>query len=473
MFLSIAVAVVVREVERKALEVSEISVPASLAETGLTPSVAAHRLVDAMQATARAVRAETSHRPTAELEGSTPDLHLPASGLSVRGIAALISNLMGWPQHRLSGEIIISGEQMRLRLRLGQHGVIADIKAPASEGADALLLRAAPEIFRIYAPRLYAWHIAQSEAEEEDIRNRLIVLRRRTNDDDAVSTIDYLIARSLIRSGLVEDALELLRPIVAEQPQRAAGHFGQAMALLAHGDLEGAVAAQRRGIALDPMAAWAHISIAVMLRELGRFDEAMAAAREAQRLDEDDRDGLTEESHVLRRMGRLHEAATMARRALAIDPEFAPAHAALGHTRLDQNDARAALAAFETALRLSPRLADGHAGQGITLAAMGRHADALEALSRAAVLDGMDYRALHAKAGLLALNDQWAEALDVYDAAIRRAPRVARLHEGRGVTLAQLGRRMEAVQALQTAVALGLEDPAAHQLLREMETTPG
>jgi tetratricopeptide (TPR) repeat protein len=119
------------------------------------------------------------------------------------------------------------------------------------------------------------------------------------------------------------------------------------------------------------------------------------------------------------------------------------------------------------------RLADGHAGQSITLAAMGRHADALEALDRAAVLDAMDYRALHAQAGLPALNEQWSEALDVYDAAIRRAPRVARLHEGRGVTLAQLGRRMEAVQALQTAVALGIEAPAARRSLRQMETTPG
>ncbi len=472
-FGGLAIFMVVREATREPIEVTEISVPSALADTGLTSTVAAHRLLDAINATSRAVRSDQTHRPSAELEGSEPDLNIPAAGLSLHGLAALLRNLMGWPQRRLSGEITTVGDQLRLRLRLAGHGVIADVQAPASEGADALLLRAAPEVFRIVSPQLYAWHVAQSEAEEEEIRNRLIVLRRRTDDDDADATIDYLIARSLVRSGLVGEALELLEPLVAAQPNRAAGHFGMAMALRAQGDLDGALAAQRRGISLDPTAAWAHLAAAVLLRELGRFDEALAATREAQRLDDDDRDGLTEEAHVLRSMGRLRDSASTARRALAIDPEFGPAHAAVGHTLLNQRDTPAALTAFETALRFAPRLADGHAGRGATLAAMGRNPDALEALARAAELDATDYRPVFARAELLARSEQWAEALTAYDEALLRAPVLARLHVGRGVALARLGRRVEAIEAVHRAISLGLDDPATRQLLREMEASPG
>ena len=371
-FAGLAIFMVMREAAREPIEVSELSVPASLSDTGLTGAVVAHRLLDAINATARAIRTETMHRPSAELEGSEPDLNIPAAGLSLRGLAALVRNLLGWPERRLSGEIIVTGERMRLRLRLAGHGVIADVDGPVPEGADALLLRAAPEVWRVVAPRLYAWHVAESDAEEQAIRDRLILLRRRTVDEEANATIDYLIARSLVRSGRAAEALELLEPMVAQQPGRASGHYGRALALRALGDREGALEAQRRGLALDPNSAWAHLLSSVLLRELGRFEEALAAAREAQRLDDDDRDGLTEEAHVLRFMGRLAEAAAVARRAVALDPAYAPAHAAVGHALLRQREDIAALAAFEVALRLAPHLADGHTGRGQAMAALGR-----------------------------------------------------------------------------------------------------
>lgn len=466
---ALAIFMVIREAARESIEVAELSVPSSLSDTGLTGSVAAHRLLDAINATAHAVRTETMHRPSAELEGAEPDLNIPAAGLSLRGLAAVVRNMLGWPQRKLSGEIIVTGDLMRFRMRMAGHGVIADVEGPASEGADALLLRAAPEVWRAVAPRLYAWYIAESDAEEQEIRDRLILLRRRTDDADADSTIDFLIARSLVRSGRAAEALEILDPMVEQQPGRPAAHYGRALALRALGDREGALVAQRRGLSLDPTSAWAHLSSAVLLRELGRFEEALAAARQAQRLDDDARDGLTEEAHILRFMGRLAEAAAAARRAVALDPSYAPAHAAVGHALLRRNEDVAALVAFETALRLAPHLADGHTGRGQALAAMGRAPDALEALARAIALDATDHRPHHVRAGVLSRLGQWSAALEAYDAALLLTAGVPELHLGRGVALAELGRRVEAVAALRQAFTLGLDDVAGRRLLRELE----
>ncbi|UPY37095.1 tetratricopeptide repeat protein [Sediminicoccus sp. KRV36] len=468
-FAGLAIFMVMREAAREPIEVSEISVPSSLSDTGLTGAVAAHRLLDAINATAHAVRTETMHRPSAELEGSEPDLNIPAAGLSLRGLAALVRNLLGWPQRKLSGEIIVTGDRMRFRMRMAGHGVIADVEGPVGDGADALLLRAAPEVWRAVAPRLYAWYIAESDAEEQDIRDRLILLRRRTEDPEADATIDFLIARSLVRSGRADDALDILNPMVEQQPGRAAGHYGRALALRALGDREGALLAQRQGLALDPASAWAHLSSAVLLRELGRFEEALAAAREAQRLDDDDPDGLTEEAHILRFMGRLAEAAAVARRAVALDPSYAPAHAAVGHALLRQREDVAALAAFDTALRLAPHLADGHTGRGQALAAMGREPDAMEALARAIALDATDHRPHHVRAELLGRLGQWSAALEAYDEALVLTAGVPELHLGRGVALSELGRRAEAIAALRQAFALGLNDAAGRRLLTELE----
>lgn len=465
----LALVMVVREAARQPIEIAEISVPTSLSDSGLSGTVAARRLLDAINATAHAVRTETMHRPSAELEGSEPDLNIPAAGLSLRGLAALLRNLLGWPERKLSGEIIVSGDRMRLRLRLAGHGVIADVEGSSADGADPLLLRAAPEVWRIVAPRLYAWHLAEMDAEEEEIRDRLLLLRRRTEDPDAVATIDFLFARSLVRSGHAARALELLDLVMEQGPPRASAHYGRALALRALGDREGALAAQARGLAMDPLSPWAHLLSAVLLRELGRYDAALAAAREAQRLDDDDRDGLIEEARILRFMGRLAEAASVARRAVALDPTYAPAHAGMGHTLLHQNENAAALAAFETALRLAPHLADGHTGRGQALAGLGRTPDALESLARAIALDATDHRPHQAKGTVHARLGEWEEALAAYDTAIRLTAGVAELYLGRGVALAELGRRAEAVAALRQAFALGLEDAAGRRLLGELE----
>jgi len=142
----LAICMVSREVRREPISISELSVPPAWAETGLTPTVAALRLLDAINATARAVRTEDTHRPSTGLQGEEPDLSLPAAGLSLHSLASVVRSLMGWPGRRLRGEIIATGAELRLRPRLAGRGVIADISGPASAGADALLLRAEPEV---------------------------------------------------------------------------------------------------------------------------------------------------------------------------------------------------------------------------------------------------------------------------------------------------------------------------------------
>ena len=363
---------VIREALNDAIEFTPIAVPASFASQGMTPEVMAARLLDAIDATATETLSETLHRPSTELENSTPDLNLPVVGLSLHSLASLTRKLLGWPERRLSGEMIQTNQDLRLRLRLSGHGVVADVSAPAAEGPDRLLSLAAPQVWRVVSPRLYAWHIAQLGIEEEEVRERLITLRRRARDPDTVATLTYLIARSLIRGGRADEGLAMMEELVAERPGYAAAHYGRAQALHALGQPEAALAAQQRGLSLDPESPWAHIASSVLLRQLGRYDAALAAARRAQELDEDERPGLIEESHVLREMARPGDAADRARRVLALDPRHAPALAALGEAllRLDENEA--ALAVFEQALREAPHLTAAQLGHARALRALGR-----------------------------------------------------------------------------------------------------
>ena len=363
---------VVREAMNDPIEVSPLSVPTAFAVQGLTPEVMAARLLDAIDKVATQTLTETLHRPSAELQNSTPDLNLPIVGLSLHSLASLTRKLLGWPERRLSGEVTRAGDMLHLRVRLSGHGAIADVAAPASDGPDHLLALAAPQVWRVVAPRLYAWHVAQLDAEEQEIRDRLLAMRRRARDPETIATLTYLIARSLVRDGQPEQGLAMMDALVAERPRYAAAHYGRAQALQSLHRPEEALAAQQRGLSLDPDSPWAHLASAALLRQLGRLDAALAAARRAQELDDDDRPGLVEESMVLRDMSRPADAAERARLALSIDPRHAPALAALGEALLRLGENEAALAVFDQALSEMPQLAAAQAGRAAALRALGR-----------------------------------------------------------------------------------------------------
>ena len=363
---------VVHEAVNDSIEFTPIAVPAGFADHGLTPEVVAARLADAIDRTATQTLSETLHRPAAELENSTPDLNLPVVGLSLHSLASLTRKLLGWPERRLTGEITQAGDQYRLRLRLSGHGVVADVAVPQSEGADRLLVLAAPQVWRAVSPRLYAWHVAQLDIEEAQIRDRLLELRRRARDRETQATLTYLIGRSLVRGGRAEEGLAMMDGLVQASPSYAAGHYGRAQALQALHRPEEALAAQKHGLDLDPNSPWAHLLSSALLRQLGRYDEALVAARRAQELDDDDRPGLVEESNILREMERPNDAAERARRILAVDPHHAPALTALGEALLRLDEAEAALAMFDQALREAPQLPAAQNGRAAALHALGR-----------------------------------------------------------------------------------------------------
>jgi tetratricopeptide (TPR) repeat protein len=466
---ALAVVLVLREAARQPIDVTAFSVPSALGDAGMTGDVIARRLLDAIDGTARAVHSETMNRPAAELEGTQPDLNIPVAGVSLRSVASLVRNLLGWPERKLSGEIVTAGDTLRLRLRLAGHGVIADVEGPAAGGADALLVRAAPEVWRVVAPRLYAWHLAQSDLPQEEVRDRLALLRRRNPDAETDATITYLTARSLIQSGQAQDGLRMLDELVAARPAYAAAHYGRAQALRVLDRAQEALQAQERGLALDPNSSWAYLASATLLRDVGRLEEALAASRRAQDLDDDDRPGLVEEAATLRAMRRLDEAAAAARRAIALDANYAPALAELGQVMVVRQDHAAALSLFDRVLQLAPRLAAAHTGRGEALAALGRVEEAMEALARAIALDAGDHRPHGLRGEVLRGLQQWAEALESFEAAIALAPDRAALHLGRGVAALRLGRNAVAAEALRRAQVLGLDDENLRALLAEAQ----
>ena len=382
--LTIMIVLVVREIHQDTIEVAPIQVPTSLAETGLTPEVVALRLLDQIAAAERVVTSERVVRPNVELVGQKPDFNVPIAGISLRSLADIARNLIGIAPRRVSGEIILNEDKLKLRLRLAGHGQIADIGGFAFNQVDELLAAGAPEVWRFVFPKLYAWHLAQTLGVETDVRERLTrMLLLDGLDADAERAVRALIGRSFLRSGRGQEAYAIFAALVANSPNEGGFIYGRGRARFLLGDLDAAMEDYARARQLDAGAFWIHTGIAQVIRARGEYAKALEEIDKGLNLRSDDPTAMTEKGEIMLRLGRSQEALKLVQDALIYDAFSPTAHLLLGRLRLAQYDGRGALAAMTEATRRAPTSMDAHLGRAEAFLFIGRPADAEASLNQA------------------------------------------------------------------------------------------
>ena len=353
------VLLLLREMRREDIEIAPIQVPTRLAEAGLSPDVVALRLLDQVVLVQNTVTAERLGQQRLELAGDQPDFNVPIAGLSLRALATLLRSVFGTPSKRITGEIVQEKEQLKLRLRLAGRGLIADIDGVQSDAVDRLLAMAAPEIWRVIQPRLYAWHVAQTEPDQAVVRDKMRALMRGAGGDIATeNTARGLMGRSYLREGRARDAFEVAEIMVQTNPELGSAWYLRGVAQFRLGRVEAALEDYRRAQQLDPRGVWVHVAVAEAYMQSGRLDDALVEIRKA--LAEQPRDpwALQHEGNILLAMNRVREAMLSIRRGLDQDPNSAELRLLLGRVLLRFGNQAEAATAFETAARLAPALAE-------------------------------------------------------------------------------------------------------------------
>ncbi|UPY35131.1 tetratricopeptide repeat protein [Sediminicoccus sp. KRV36] len=377
--------ILVDELQRDGIEVQPISVPPRLIEAGLNADVVALRLKDAILHLQDTVGGEPRRRTGADVGGTHPDFTVPLTGLSLRSLANALRGLLGIPERRVSGEITLDGEVLRLRLRLSGQGVIADVTAA---NPDALIRAGAPEVWRVVQPILYAWWLSSEAPSEAQMRETLTEMALHAGSDRQLQrTIQLLLARSLARTGEAEAALAINDTQLRESPGYAPAIYGRGRALRELGRLDEAMEAFEAAQRILPNTAFPRVGMAQVLRDRGQNQAAYDLLQPVVRDQLVDAQGRVELALALIALGRAREALVHARRAVAEDAKNPSAHTALGEALLAERQPEAALLAFDVAIGHGPLWGEAHLGRAAALTALGRRAEARDALehSRAVI----------------------------------------------------------------------------------------
>jgi tetratricopeptide (TPR) repeat protein len=213
-------------------------------------------------------------------------------------------------------------------------------------------------------------------------------------------------AKELLKSRQYEKAADLLRQVVAQQPDSAVANSHLGIAVLRVGNAKEALALAQHAIELDPGYAFSYLVLAEANQAMNRFDEAIEAVRQA----------------------------------IRINPTYFEAYGVLGSLYGQTKRYEESLDAFNHALRLDSRNADVYNGLGIAYYRLGRHEEGIRAVNEAVKLNSNFANAYINLGNWYNELGRYEEAVEAFTNVTRIAPRFPYAYFSRSLLNLYLGR---------------------------------
>jgi tetratricopeptide (TPR) repeat protein len=447
---------VLREMRNVGIVVMPFSVPAALAQTGLSADVLAQHLADRVLLVRRVTLADRSNRPDDSLSGPVPAIGLPAPLLSRRGIATRLRDIFATPVERVSGDVVTQPDgKLTLRLHMTGAGEIAVQDGLTPGDMDASLEHVAGQVWRVVDPTLYAWYVSEVEPRPAVVLSALRSLLKdqvtgqELSDPVARHTVMMLIADALQRSGDARGALDQIAAMGTVANLYAPAWAVRASALLQLGRAEEATEAQERVLVLSPDSAWAHKSSARFFLTIGRLDDAYQQARAAVRIAPDDGAAGILESAALVVLHREKEAVEVARQTIQRAPAQPGVQEAFGNALLAVHRPDLALPMYDSELRLHPGRVGAMIGRVRALQALHRNDEALVTADAALKIMPNNGTTMMLRGWSLLALKRPQDALGVFDLLLNSRADLPVLLQGKTKALVALGRNADAIATLE------------------------
>jgi len=223
------------------------------------------------------------------------------------------------------------------------------------------------------------------------LRPHLAAVSARSSSQRSASFEERLArAREQVRGGRHDQAIPLLKELLAEDAQSAEAHMllGVAFRSLASPDFIGEAQAElRQALTLNPRLHWARFALGRIYLDLGRYGRAREELEEGLKGLPDHPLFLSFLAEVHRLLGDPQRALALAGRALKLAPSLSLARLHLARASLDLDRPEEALRELEPALHAEPVLPEILHTLGELYLRAGRHQDATQVLQKAIALD--------------------------------------------------------------------------------------
>jgi Flp pilus assembly protein TadD len=262
------------------------------------------------------------------------------------------------------------------------------------------------------------------------------------------------------QSGDLDMAVRLVRRVVQVRPDFVEAWRNLGCILVNQGKLAEALTAYRRLVYLRPSDAAAQYGLGIILRDQGHADGAIAAFSRAVQLRPDYAEAWLKLGMELRSAGRSNDAIVAYRRVIALKPDSADAHNNLANVLRDQGRLEEAIAEYGAAIHHGP-CALGYLNLGNALMQGERFATAVQAFRAAARLQPDCMEAHNQMAVALANLHRFEEAMLSHRRAMALAPDNLQCHEALGATLLLRHDMVGAARSFRRALSLAPESGMA------------
>jgi predicted TPR repeat methyltransferase len=234
--------------------------------------------------------------------------------------------------------------------------------------------------------------------------------------------------------GMLSDAEDMYRRLLASHPDHAEGCNNLAVLLARQLDDQEAIALYRKALELRPDYVDAQINYGQLLIRSENFDDAIEVFQTALQTNGPSAAILRNYSDGLQKAGRLPEALAACEKALSLAPDDAGCHVSIGNVYQSQDHIADAETHYRRALELEPENA----------------------------------KAINNLGTLFMRNGDTEGALEHFSAAIEQDPDFAEAIFNKGSSLQRLGRFEDAAGQFTKAIALNPYMPRAYRYLSEI-----
>jgi tetratricopeptide (TPR) repeat protein len=245
----------------------------------------------------------------------------------------------------------------------------------------------------------------------DDDPKRLVPLSDRL--DDALAA--HLAGRS-------EEAVRLLRAIVAERPSMAKAYDDLSYVLSEAGRLEEAITALEASVEIGASTLAMRARLGLYLQEAGKTAASIEILQSVLAEDPGHAEAYNYLGLAYAQEGRTEEAIEIFEKLLDLDASYASAYSNLGSVHLAQGRHAEAEKRFHEALEIDPHLAAAWNGLGVAAASAGREEEAVENWERSITLDPRQYDTLYNLGTLLTKLNRFREAVKYLDRFVETAP---------------------------------------------------